>query len=264
MRPRYVRSIDDWARVEKQISAWKELDREMRCGRSWLPITEGAIFAPYWKQGLLIQPREVVPDGGLVLVGIDHGLQERRQRAVLSIAYTHGGDHQEVWTLAEYAPEGATTPRQDGEGIVEMVLEAGLVRGRDALKALRAVDIWVGDRPIQKHRIDIRKSNRRIVGGIRAHLAQVYGKDVTQSQLPQQLRDISTPSKRRGSDWTAISYLQDLMIQERTRFHPRCKQLIRDIQTWEGNTRSAGKDGLDAWRYPVEEAMRQYGVWRWN
>ncbi len=260
---RYVRSIDNWGRVEKQIAAWSELEREMRSGRAWTPIQEGSVFARFWRQRLLIPEDERIPPGGMVCVGIDHGLEARRQRAVLSVVYNFG-DHQEVWTLAEYAPPDATTPHQDGEGIVKMVMESGISRTNDPLKALAAVDVWVGDRPIQKHRIDVRKSNRRILGGIRAHLAQHYQKKPSKVRLPGPLYEIAVPYKRPGSAWTTISFLQDLMIQGHTRFHPRCDRLIKDVQTWKGNTKDPEKDGIDAWRYPVEKAMRIYGVWRWK
>ncbi len=261
MRPRYVRSIDNWDRVEKQIRSWSEMEREMRSGRSWTPITKGAVFARYWRQSLLLQPGERLQPGGLVCVGVDHGLIARRNRATCSVVYNLG-DHQEIWTMAEYAPEGATTPKQDGRGIVEMVVEAGLTPSADPLKCLHSVDIWVGDRPIQ-NRADVRKSNRRLVGGIRAHLAEVYDREISRYELPEQLREISTPIKKQGRQWTVISFLQDLMIAGHTRFHPRMVQGIKDLQTWEGKEKAPGKDFVDAWRYPVERAMQHYGVWRW-
>lgn len=262
MRPRFVRSIDDWSRVERQIATWGELEREMRCGRSWAPITEGAVFARFWSAALMLLEAERPAPGGLVLVGIDHGLLERRQYACCSVAYRYA-DHQEVWALSEYAPPDATTPLADGEGVVRMVLASGISGSSDPLTALRAVDIWVGDRPIQRHIADVQKSNRRLLGGIRAYLSQHYGREVRAAELPQALRAITTPKKRAGSAWTSISFLQDLMIQGNTRFSLAVPELVTAVQTWGGALQADGKDRIDGWRYPIEVAMRHYGVWRW-
>lgn len=218
------------AEIEALIASWLPLERDMRRGVSWEPITSGRQLDGFEERHITTAVPMVELRGG---VGIDHGIVAGRQGAM--VVATDGWS---IWFLAEYRPDKKgprTSPRQDAEGIRRALKEVGWDFDTDL--------IWMGDRAAESQSWGSRKSNGALVSAIEK-LMNRRREEIGPSGLW-----IRVPNKQAISPWHGFSMLNSLFIEDRAYVHPRCVNFIESLRTWEGNPRDPAKDLLDGARY---------------
>ena len=220
-------------------------ERKMRLEGAWEPEVEGRVL-DLFDPDINVRPFTLmdIPKDHTLCVGIDHGLQANKQRAVLAAFSGVHTPKPRGWWINESIGRGETTSVEDGAGIVRMLSEVGLTVGD--------VDLWIGDVSARGSKYQQkRKSNRRL----RASVASAAGLS------PDKVGDFVTPSKREGSVWEGCRTI-NAMFGEVTAgtphglVHPRCEHFAAACDRWAGSPTDPHKDVLDAGRYPAERVCQ--------
>jgi phage terminase large subunit-like protein len=230
------------AQIDRQAALWPARERGMRLRGEWEPLAEGAWLSAFDEQCI---SDEAPPPGAWLVVSGDHGTEPGKQRFVLSAMMGHDTDRPRAWFIAEYAPDGFSTPEQDAEGVLGMLRAAGLEYDH--------VDDWVADRSAQTRDATIKKENARL----RAEIARLLRRPA------EGLKWIYTPRKYEGSVVDGYRLFNALFARrdERGRphglIHPRCQHLIAAARVFKGREKEPAKDILDGARYGLERAIRR-------
>ena len=228
--------------VQAFIDDCLPLEREMRVNGAWEPLSADRMLTNYnaacekWSE----------PQGQL-WVGLDHGAAAGKQAVALLVIDNPRNLAPRIWVLDCHVAEGRTTPEDDARTILEMLARNGC--------KYDDVDGWVGDRSVGRARWDVDKSNKEL----REFLAHELRRPVRQTKF------IETPKKWSGSVLYGFRLINAVMARRDSdggsnfRIHPRCRELVDAIKTFNGDSRHPGKDVLDAVRYPIEAAVRRAG-----
>jgi phage terminase large subunit-like protein len=230
------------AAIQEFEASLLEVEREMRMGRSWVPLITGRWLASFTDANVrTFELRDLA--GAFLTVGVDHGAAAGKQAAVLVALQDRSTPRPRAYIVDEYVVEGITTPENDADAILAMLRRHGL--------SYDDVDQWVGDKPAGSDRYAIRKSNR----DLRRELAAALQRPVAQCHT------IITPHKWAGSLTYGMRILDNL-ARRRTEdgkphllVHPRCEVFARACREFDGDPQHPLKDPLDAGRYAVERGI---------
>lgn len=226
------------AEINRYERGLLEREREMRMGRSWFAVLEGAWLTEFGDH--CIQPFgwSDLPDDILLGIGIDHGAAWGKQAATLIAAADWWTPRPRVWWVSETGKEGLTLPEHDARNIKRMLDEVGV--------GLGDIDFFVGDVPTGSQKYEIRKSNK----DLRRELAGVY--HLGTEDVPS----IATPRKYRRSLQDGMRTLNAIFGRGDGIVNPRCQNFIQGCRTFDGHPRHPHKDPVDSGRYPVEHVTR--------
>lgn len=253
-----------FARIQQQVidefsQDLLEIERRMRIEGWWEPQVEGAIMHRFDRGANVVafglgDVARIARDA-VVMVGLDHGLQAGKQRAMLALASDVHSLDPRVWWVDESVSSGETTTREDARAVLDMLARHGLT--------VWDVDVWVGDRSaVGTRTIAARKSN----GLLRKEMHALLKREARErGAVPPKLDAmpaIHTPKKYRGSVWDGARQLNDIMgtVTDGVPHgivHPRCEEFIAACEQWDGGPKHPHKDIWDAGRYPVERACRR-------
>jgi hypothetical protein len=230
--------------IEELRMTLQALERDMRLGLARSPV-RGAAYFDRWDPTTMVRAR---PLHELRLwrlaVGVDHGSRPGAQCAYLVAVLAQGEGRCQVHVLGEYVATTQTSA-EDGAGIVAMLARAGV--------QVAEVDLWVGDRAHEAKSRAVYKTNQFL----RAGIARAIGVDVTRrdwtQRVPKPLAMLRTPRKFVGSHWVRAMAIHRLMTSDALTVDPGCPHLIQALGEWQGGSKEAAKDKLDAFGYPVLE-----------
>ena len=170
-------------------------DVPLRVRASWDTSIEGRVLTA-WHEGL-VQAFELadLPAGVEVVLGIDHGLDAGKQRAVLLVVGDGASDAPSFWLVDEIALDETTTSDEDAEHILAMLARHGM--GYDH------VDVWVGDRSVQDKRGVKVKDNNTLLRAI----CRRIGRQVTDTNVKR----IVVPTKYQSSVAQGVTYMNRAM-----------------------------------------------------
>lgn len=211
------------------------MTRDMRMGRSWRPLIAGRWLSAFGDHCIR---EELPPNGAVLIVSTDHGANAGKQVSMLIAVVGLHSAHPRVWWLDECGSDGATSPDQDAQDILEMLRRNGV--------EYYQVDLWVGDRATGRDRWGAGKSNRDLQSALARELALSFAKT----------KPIETVEKWDGSVEYGVHMLNTLFARRDPtdgRSHgcvrPRCKRFIAGCRTWKGDRKDPVKDIVDAGRY---------------
>jgi hypothetical protein len=221
-----------------------EVEREMRMGRSWVPLITGRWLKSFTDNNVRAFKISDL-SGAFLTVGVDHGAAANKQAAVLVAILDRHTSRPRAFIIDEVVVEGITTPEHDAEQIISMLRRRGLNYGD--------VDQWVGDKPTGSDRYAINKSNK----DLRREIAAQLGIPIVKT-LP-----IRTPKKWAGSLTYGMRILDNMCRRETKAgdphlvVHPRCEVFAQACREFNGDPRHPLKDPLDAGRYAIERGITQ-------
>lgn len=227
------------AQIEAYVAQYLPEQRLMRTFGDWEPVvtdryieafTEAACVAPVDVAALRASAAER-EDKLAFGVGLDHGTDIGKERAVLVAVEGGGGPRPRVWVLDEYVTDDATKPEDDAAAVLAMIDRAGI--------DYDDVTTWVGDIAAKARKRDAKKSNTEI----RLELATLLGRDGSS------VRFIQTPFKSAGSVEKGCAQINALCDRGHFTVAPRCVETIRAMKQFNGNPKDPLKDVLDALRY---------------
>jgi phage terminase large subunit-like protein len=225
------------AELDELISSYLEVERGMRVGGEWDPISVDRLLTAYGPANLVFEAK--VPAGTWYsAIGIDHGAKAGRQAAVLVLCSEDG---EEVRYLDEAVSDGRTSPREDATAVLEMLQRNGM--------SWTDVDHWVGDRAHSGDRFGNAKCNQDLMKAFSHILGQ------PEHRLRGQGLDLIIPKKERGSMFRGVRLMNGLFKERRAFVHARCQQLIEAITSWNGKLDDPRKDRVDAARYATERLL---------
>jgi phage terminase large subunit-like protein len=235
-------------RIDRFIASLLPHEAPLRLGRSWEPLLTDRVLTNYGPWCVDATPP---PAGSRLAVGVDHGTQAGKQRAMLVGLHQRGKqDVPGVWWWDESGSDGETTPDQDADAILEMLRRNGL--------NYDDVDEWTGDRETGENKYAVKKTN----ADLRRALARKLKRPL------EQTKPIYNPSKWEGSvDYgfrlmnSAFGYERDRQIVglRNATVHPRCVMFRQACERWRGGRKEKHKDPLDAGRYAMERLVKDLG-----
>jgi phage terminase large subunit-like protein len=216
------------------------------CHGEWRMMAQRAVFGAFRESGPNAHVTPDTPDSRRVVhlyVGVDHGVREFTQVAVLVAVDRADPDAPIVWVLDEYVGEYETTDEDDAIGIDEMLRRNSIEWVHlDEINGDRA-HLAGGNGPSVA-----RKSNQRLAAAMCRHL----GVGELRPPILPAKRGVSS---RSGSVEFGCTVLHRLMVANRFRIHPRCKVGIASIQGYDLTPNSAESHWVDALRYALRPVI---------
>ena len=172
-------------------------------------------------------------------LGVDHGSKPGKQCYVLVGVVDLGPcEMPHVYVLEEYVdPTGRAVPLQDARSLLDMLARQGW--------SWQDLDDACGDRALMYGRGG-EKSNRQLAVAVNRLLGR-------RGQLRPRLRTIKKGHERgAGSALRRSRYLHWLTAQSRLTVAPHCTAVLEALASWDGSSRHAAKDIIDALMYSLD------------
>jgi phage terminase large subunit-like protein len=220
------------------------------CDGEWRVFATDKYFATFKSTGETCHVSARIPEGEVkVCIGIDHGIRAGRQGAVLALVDEKtGSDHPPVFILDEFRPNDQTTPEQDADALLAML-------ERHGLKWADVDYVW-GDRDAESSssRGTITKGNLDLEIALSRRL-ETGSYKALRPRIMSAKRGSGTGVGRGAVD-VGCRWLLYSMIRNEFKVHPRCQELIKSIDNWNGDPKSEHKDLIDSLRYSLLHYIR--------
>lgn len=234
------------ARIDEFAADMSGRERRMRLEGWWEPAVDGRMFDNYDENVHRVEfGWDSIPAGAKLVVAIDHGTATNKQRLSLLGFAEERSPRPKIWAINEHCFEGQVTAEDVAQGALEMLAEVGATYNN--------VDRWVGDR-------SARGKNTRASTISNADIHREFA--TLLNRKGREVKRIHTVHKGAGSVELSTGKLNGIMARRdrdgspHFRVHPRCVEMSRGLDRWDGDKHSPLKDILDTLRYGYMHTCR--------
>lgn len=243
---------DDWITEQRRVTP--PLFAPVVLDGEWETRPEGVFFVNFDQSKHLAAAPKFKLNATSKLswrLGIDYAAADRDFGQVAVLARTllvprRGAMGSDVWVhvVDEVVMGGTATTEQFADEIAAMLARNGI--------EWRHLDTVHGDNPVES--FALAKSNTRTARAMADRLG------ITLPALKPAISGAKDGPKRTSLREPGCRFLYAMIEMRRLLIHPRCKHMVRGLETWDYSEMHSHKDVIDALRYALKPVIFPYGT----